>query len=435
MKVVLIYCRQKEQARWQTIIPLGITYLGTILKNKGYDVTLIDHSFTEFNDLIRIVKDINPDYVGLSAMSAYFEEAKKIGLELKEFKIILGGPHASIMSEEDLEKEDWIDFLVRGEGESLLPDLIQNPTKRIWESTEKIKNLDEIPFPDLDLLPDKMQYLGKKKYNLLTSRGCPYTCTFCQPGLSQIWGKGVRYRSAKNVIEEMTLINKQYGITDFGFLDDMFIINIPRLREILGFTINKFTFDINSRVDCFNETIARELKICGCTNISFGVESGSQKILSDDYKKKITIKQIKNAFAICHKLRIKTKAYIMLGSIHETQKTLKETEKLIKEIKPDVLSLSITTPFKGTELYEMCKDRISDQTLDFRSFKNTSLPIKNDFLTLADVNKWKERIMKSRRLKFIVKNAIQVIIKFIKKPSIKFLISTYRDFKSADYIG
>lgn len=460
IKIVLIHCRPQKQARSFSALPLGILYLGTVLKRKGYkNLYLIDHSFEPFEKVIKQINEIKPTFVGLSAMSAYFQSAKKIGKYVKENLssiVILGGPHASVMSEKDFFKEDWIDFLVKGEGELILPELIENYDTssqikgiayrdfigiHFTAEADKIQNLDEIFFPDLDLLPTVSLYLDRRRYGLLSSRGCSFRCTFCQPGLSKIWGKRVRYRSPENIIREIKAVKKKYGINDISFLDDTFTLDKIRLNFFLALLRKEhITFDINTRVDYFSEDIARELKKAGCKRVSFGVESGDQKILDEDYKKGVNIEQIRYAFNVCHQIGIESKAYLMLGSIYETPESLRKTEKLIDEIKPDLLSFSITTPFPGTELYKICKEKNllnldSDEQLDFRSFLSKNLPIRNTALTYKDIEEWRNNIIKKRRLRFLLRYSLKTLISFIKKPSINFLIRTYKDFRSLDYIG
>lgn len=460
IKIALVCCRPPDQARGFSSLPLGILYIGTVLKKRGYkNVYLLDHSFNSFEKIISQINWLKPDIVGLNAMSAYFLSAKRIGQHIKEnlsSTVVLGGPHASIMTDDEFLSEDWIDFLVRGEGEVSFEEIIKeykNPSQirgsvfqdernnRFIIEAEKIHNLDEIPFPDLNLLSTASLYLDRRRYGLLGSRGCPFSCTYCQPGLSKIWGRGVRFRSPENIVEEIRLIKRKYGINDISFLDDTFTLNEVRLKKLLSLLEKEnIVFDINARVDCFSEEIAKALKRAGCERISFGLESGDSKILNEDFRKNIKIDQMRQAFKLCHRVGIETKAYLIMGSISETPETLKKTEKLIDEIKPDLLSFSIATPFKGTYFYEMCQEKglldfSSYQQLDFRSFLSKELPIRNYTLTFYDLEKWKDRILKKRRLKFIVKYSWKIFIGFIKKPSINYLLRCYKDFRTLNYIG
>lgn len=459
-KIVLVHCRPPEQARSFSSLPLGILYLSAVLKNKGYaDVHLLDHSFEPFDSIVKKIEQFKPEFVCLSAMSAYFSAARNIGEYIKKNTpalIVLGGPHASIMRDDDFAKEPWIDILLRGEGEMILPDIIENsrdlPKVRgisyrqngaihSTPAADLIKDLDSIPFPDLDSLPSRPFYLDRRRYSLLTARGCPFRCTYCQPGLSNIWGKGVRFRSPENIIKEIRMVKDKYGINDISFLDDTLTLNPQRLSRIMELLKpESIVFDINTRVDCLTDEMAAKLKEAGCSRISFGVESGSQYILDEDFKKGITVQQIKDAFKICRLRKIETKAYIMVGSIHDTPATLAETKRLIDEIQPDYLSFSIVTPFPGTELYQTCKDSgllnlFDERMLDFRSFAVDQLPIKNQTLTYKDVKRWIDKIMRGRRLKFLLKGVVKTLTAFIKKPSLQFLIRSYKDFRKLGYIG
>jgi radical SAM superfamily enzyme YgiQ (UPF0313 family) len=188
---------------------------------------------------------------------------------------------------------------------------------------------------------------------VFTSRGCPYRCAFCSS--RNVFGKSVRCRSAKNVVDEIEFLVNNYGIDGFYILDDTFTVIKKHVINICN-ELKRRKLDLiwgcETRVNLINTNILRIMKDSGCVQIDFGVESGSQKILNI-LQKDITIRQIKRAFNLCHKLGIRTYANFMINNPQETFEDIEKTRKLAKTIKPTYSDVWITTPFPGTKLEEM----------------------------------------------------------------------------------
>ncbi|MFH1786557.1 MAG: radical SAM protein [archaeon] len=458
-KIALVCVRPKEEARGTSMPPLGIAYLGTILAAKGYTTKLLDQCFNDSQELFEKLKKFNPDVIGVSCMSPFYPEAVKILDFAKKIGAvtIIGGPHITVKPE-DILVDKSADFAVIGEGEETILDLLENldnPEKvkgiafrngdklHIAPPREPIADIDGILHPDFDLLDDLNQYLKSNELPLLSSRGCAFRCSFCQPATSKIWGKTVRFRSPSDVADEIQSLMEKYNIKHFTFVDDNLTLRKDTLEEFCN-KIEQFeiTFSVNSRVDTLNEEKIKLLKKAGCIGISFGVESGSQKIL-DTLRKGITIEQIKNTFALCKKYKMPTKAYIMLGSPGESHDTLRRTEELLKEIKPNSVSFSITTPVFGSYLYDEAKSEGSLASISYKSHDyrgeahkfQTETPIKLENLTLNDLIQFRERIIRKRRKAYLFRGMLKVLKNFIRRPSVSYLKDRWREYHQLKYMG
>jgi radical SAM superfamily enzyme YgiQ (UPF0313 family) len=284
--------------------------------------------------------------------------------------VVLGGPHVNLFPDETI-RISAIDFLVLGEGEKIFLDLVEALEKKesletipgvVFKKNGKVVNTGSRPFiKDLDALPFPARHLTPyKKYNSLlskggvvttifTSRGCPFKCSFCdRPNL----GKVFRSRSARNVVDEIEECVK-LGIKDFLFYDDTFTVDRKRVIEICKLIIGKnikIRWDIRARVDTVDEEMLSYLKEAGCEGIHYGIEAGTEKILSV-LNKGIHIDQVKKTFALTKKYKIPTLAYFMIGSPTESIEDIESTFALMKSLNPDYVHMTILTPFPGTKIY------------------------------------------------------------------------------------
>ncbi|MBU3940385.1 MAG: B12-binding domain-containing radical SAM protein [Nanoarchaeota archaeon] len=455
MKVALCYPRTEDQARSYSIMPLGAVSLATYLKQKSnHEVRVFDTSFG-FKEEIKKIDEFNPDVIGLTVLLPFIDAAKEMSVYFKKRgKIIVwGGPVPTNTPKDCLEH---CDFAVIGEGELTLFDLLDNLEKPSkvkgiaygdkgkfkLNSVRDFIDINELPIPDRDLLSTRDNYLKAKNMSLIVSRGCPYNCSFCQPTLNRLFGKGVRLRSPESIVEEIQLLNKKYGTNHIAFLDDTFTFNKDWLKKLSYlFKKNKIKigFDVLTRVNCFDDEIAILLKEMKCKQVNFGVESGSQMIL-DKLRKGQTVEQIKNAFKIAKKYKLSTHAYIMIGSPGETKETLKETEELMKEINPDTVNISITTPLPGTDMYDECFENgllnfKSDKQADFYDYEFDELPIKNENLTYKEVVESKQRMLRRRRVGFIFYNLKREVKGQFKNPSISRLFYLAKEFFNTESKG
>jgi len=452
-RIALCYPRTKKDVRGLSAMPIGILIIGTILK-KDYEVKVFDASFDEdISKTFNRIDDFKPDIIGISLLTPFYYEGLKLTkmCKDKEYPVIWGGPHPTIEPKTSLEEEGGPDFVVIGEGEYTFPDLLKNMNKPenvkgigyknkgkiiINEPRDRVKEEDLNIIPDRELLETLPKYLKTKIMNIIVYRGCPFNCSFCQPTLRKLLGGGWKIRSPENIVEELKILKEKYHPKRFLFSDDTFTANHEWVRKFVSLIKKnylKIDFEISTRVNenIFTEEMIFILKSIGLSKISFGVETGSQKIL-EGLNKGITIKEIKSAFKKCKKYKIDTNAFIMFGAIGETKETLRETESLVNEINPSTLNLSIATPQIGTDLYTQAKEA---HRLKFENFRQSDyygwefniLPIKNEDIEFKDILEVKNRILKKRRLKFIwyhlkeeirmlsIKRWIYAIKEFIKR--------------------
>lgn len=362
--------------------PLGLMYIASYLHKYSHHTVFILDTLAErlnYEAISDEIKNHNPDIVGISVTSFTLVDAYKIANIVKqvnsEIIVIMGGPHLTIYPEETLSLP-CVDIVVIGEGEVASKELLDRIEKR--ESLEglsgigykrdgkiylnknrlTIENLDILPFPDRKLTPYKKYYsifsTNGISTNIMTSRGCPYGCTFC----FHESGRRFRARSAKNVVDEIEECS-QMGINEIFIFDETFTINKRRVLDICN-EINRrnlcISFDMRTRADIINEELLISLKRAGCKRIQYGVESGSQRIL-DIMKKGITLDEVRKAFSLTKKIGIDTYADFMLGYPTETKEEMFRTISFAIELDPDFVQFSITTLYPGTKLYQMAFEK------------------------------------------------------------------------------
>lgn len=307
--------RIENEAAWP---PLGLLYLGTVLQERGHDVKIIDNAKarSSVERVAEQAKRENPEVVGISALTTPFKQAIKIAKTIKErdpaVKIVFGNYHATFEYERLLKNYCFVECVVLGEGEQTFLELIN-----VMEKNEKIKDvkgiafrnndevvktpsrpftveLDELPFPDRELLEDEYRSevvgilgSGGKFTTLLTSRGCPYTCKYC--ACSAFSSRKTRFRSPENVVAEMELLYGE-GYEEIGFVDDNLFLNKKRVETICDLLKSrkiKLNMWAEGRADQASREMLSKFSRAGCKTIYFGLESGSQEVL-DYYGKAIT---------------------------------------------------------------------------------------------------------------------------------------------------
>lgn len=359
--------------------PLGLLYLAGYLKKfrPQYSVEVIDAQVEELSypGLKEKIIQASPDVVGLTAMTLTLVDALKTSRLVKEINpkipLVWGGPHVHLYPEETIQFPE-VDFLILGEGEITLAQLLDNLNNPgvlketpglVFKDKEIIRtkapafieNLDEIPPPARELVPfQKYSSVIAKRSpvtTMITSRGCPYKCLFCdRPHL----GKKFRAHSPKYVVDEMELCT-QLGIFEILVYDDTFTISRQRVLDICDEIIRrrlKIGWDIRARVDTVDPEMLAKLKKAGCERIHFGVEAGTEEILKV-LRKGITLEQARAAFKMAKKAGIATLAYFMIGSPGETRTHILKTIDFAKSLKADFVHVTITTPFPATDLYRL----------------------------------------------------------------------------------
>ncbi len=436
MRIMLIYPRLAYQVHglWA---PLGPLIIATLLQDRGWEVTLEDASFD--NDTRRIKSRLvteKPDVVAITVLTDFLPATRQILKTAKDIGAVtvLGGPHPTLLPEDTLNKMPDADYAVVGEGEVTFPELLraireeggakevpgvvyrENGEAKFAPGRDLLENLDDLPLPRRDVLPHHSRYLKIGALNLHAVRGCPYKCAFCQPTLNKLFGKKIRTKSPEKVADEVSRTVKEYGVREIFFVDDVFTVSKPWLRKVAEAVkskagMDKVRFIVNSRVDIFDEEIARILKGMGTDIVLFGVESGSREVL-DNLDKGTTADQARRAFALCKKMGLRTHAYLMLGSPEETPETLKATETLVSEIDPDSVHISVCTPLPGTILRERMEKEgrlawAELEDLDYYTPRTQTgeLPISNPAISYEQVVRTRERILAARRPALLLRNA------------------------------
>jgi anaerobic magnesium-protoporphyrin IX monomethyl ester cyclase len=303
------------------------------------------------------------------------ERAKKRGVD-----VVMGGPHVTFFDEETLSTK-WVDYVVRGEGEYIMLDLVRHLSN--GKSLEEIKgisyrfqnriiknppapfvkDLDSIPFPARELLPlDRYTntLYGRYSSSMITSRGCPFNCEFCS--CSAFSGIKWRTRSIENILKEIDLLYNKYGYRAINFLDDNFTLNPKRVTELCEKIIRR-SWDLFwyafSRVDAIvkNERMIQLMKKAGLSQIFIGFESGSQEVL-DKIGKKVTVEKAYKAMEILKRHGVRVWGSFMIGALNETKEMIKETIRFAKKLNPQLSQFSILIPYPGTRLFEKVKDRL-----------------------------------------------------------------------------
>lgn len=360
---------------------LGLLYVAAAVKDiPGVDIRIIDMNIDEISmeTLEKLIAEESPDIVGFSVLTFNLlncmEVCKIVRKASTQAKICFGGWHPTLYPEETL-AFGFVDYIVIGEGELTFKELVSLYLDGSGITEEKlsavnglgyktsegeivinpprpvVKKLDELPLPAYDLVdPTKYSHLlacTDQVVNIMTSRGCPQGCVFCDLRRSPY-----RYRTPGNILEEIRFwVNK--GVREFFIQDDNFTINRKRTIEFCNLLKDadlNITYKISSRVDYIDDELSEHLKRSGCYRIYFGVESGSQRIL-DYLEKGIKTQDIRNAFRSAQKFGIDCCAYIMIGVPSETKDDIDMTMDLIKEIRPRHLHCSICTPMPKTYLY------------------------------------------------------------------------------------
>jgi radical SAM superfamily enzyme YgiQ (UPF0313 family)/predicted SAM-dependent methyltransferase len=394
---------------------LGVMYVSSYLRENGYNNQIIDDQITRggfytqqdaLKLVVRTIEKEKPQFVGLSCLVSEIKEAIDLNREIKrvspEIRTLVGGTQA--FDTPELFLKNGFDYVVRGEGEIATLELIENLSQGkgieevkgiVWmkngnivhnEPRPMIENIDSLPYPSYDLVNMKrhtaihswvIRGLPLKTALVLTARGCPYSCSFCE--CNAIFGRKVRYRTRENIYGEVKLLRDKYNAEAIWFVDDTLTINKNHIKMVCEIMKDlNMWWGCQGRVNTVNSEMIEEMKESGCLQIDFGVESGSNRVLKEIINKNITIEQTRRAFEICHKYKMRTLANIMIGLPTESKDEMYKTLQLAKEINADSYVLSIATPLPNTKLWEMVDPDIAeDEIYKLNFFESELLDVLN----------------------------------------------------------
>lgn len=392
--------------------PLGLAYIAAVLERGNISVEILDCAALDmdFEELRDGLSEKNHNLVGITSTTPTIPEAlrtAKIAKQALDSKIALGGPHPTFTHKQLLKENEFIDYIVRGEGEETFLELAkklgnENEIREVNgisyredgevivnPSREPIEEIDRLPFPARHLLPNEEYKLFDIKMPLttmITSRGCPMQCQFCAS--SAMHGRRIRRRSPSDVVDEMIKVKRKYDIKNIAFMDDTFTLFpdwIEKFTNLLKQKDLEIGWGCTARADKLDKATLSKMSEAGCHTLFFGVESGVQDILNN-IKKGIKISDIKKAFNVSRDLGIRTIASLALGLPGETKETAEKTIKFVKELKPDYALFSIATPYPGTKFYEKVKEKGLIETNDWSKYNLFSSVLENEL----GINKTKE---------------------------------------------
>ena len=364
--------------------PLGLAYLAASLEKNGHEVNVIDagvlnYSYEQIASEIRLH---GPDIIGITCVTPSYTKTLNLATRLKKefaLPILIGGPHVTAVTEETM-RNDCFDIAVLGEGDFTvvhLADTIQDggDLSKVEGIAYRhdgelirtpprpyVEDLDALPFPARHLLPQLSEYKptpsayrNLPQATMITSRGCPYRCAFCD---RSVFGNRYRSRTAQNVVDEMELLITKYGAKEIRFWDDTFNVDPQRVtaicEEILARKLD-VTWTCLGRVNHMNETILEAMAKAGCWQVEYGIESGNQEILNGITKGQ-TLDLVRRVVRMTREAGIGVRGFFMLGLPGETEATMRDTIEFAKSLDLTSAVFHITTPFPGTDLFKIAAE-------------------------------------------------------------------------------
>lgn len=369
--------------------PLGLGYLASYLKQRNIDVIIIDALKENINSekVVEKILSQSPDVVGLTCLTAFYGEVVALSKLIKNhnIKVIIGGTHPTFLPYSTL-KETGADYVICGEGEVsfsklILNNFINNNIPGVYSldnlrdenqaiiKSEIVTNLDDLPFPDWgqinpNFYPRAPHGAVVKNYPVgivMTSRGCPYECTFCAS--PRFYERKIRFRSPENIISEIEYLVKKYGVKEIHFEDDNLTLIKEKVEKICNLFI-KSKLNISwacpngIRADRVDRELIRLMKASGCYYFAYGIESANEQILKN-IKKKESIKTIENAIKIADEEGISCQGFFIFGLPGETKLTINESIEFAKKSRLSRAQFLILDILPGSELWETLKGKFA----------------------------------------------------------------------------
>lgn len=402
--------------------PLGILYIAGTMEQVGVDVKVLDIDADKIpaDKLVTSISNFRPDLIGITATTPTIKGAFGLSDLIKrhyEIPIVLGGIHPTMNAAECI-RHPSIDFVVKGEGEDIIKELVIEliQGKRdfskikglLWKDggrfifngeRELIGELDRIPFPARHLLKNFSAYKPPDAEHLpvasiMTTRGCPGRCTYCCT--QNIFKDKYRMRGIDNVLGEIDEIIRAFKVKEIHIADDAFNANRERALNLCE-AIRKRDLGINFeflnglRADVIDEQILDAFKSIGIRNVGFGVENADESILKN-VKKNISPEKVRRAIALSKKKGFKTWLFFMLGLPGETQATIKKTIAFANETDPDFAKFLIFKPYPGSVIYDEIKEKGLIDDLDFNNYGIYTPPVHRlEDLTKSDLLYWQKK--------------------------------------------
>jgi anaerobic magnesium-protoporphyrin IX monomethyl ester cyclase len=360
--------------------PLGLAYLAASIRKAGYNVKILDAQALNLTseEARKIILKQKADIVGITCMTSNFPGALEAAKFAKESGavVVFGGPQISAYPKESV-MFDYIDYGLLGEGERAIVELIKRIEKKDFKNLKNLKGLiykknrkifvnepdiiediDELPFPAMDLLPvNKYDCVITEKpvLTMITSRGCPFQCGFC---FKQPADRFCRRRDPKKVVDEIEHYIKNYHLKEILFYDDTLTLDRDHVIGICNELLRrklKIKWQSPTRVDRIDKELLVLMKKAGCRMLRYGVESGDKDTLKL-MKKGTDLNKIIRAFKLSKEVGIETFAYFIIGYAGETDASVRRTINFAKKLDPDMIMFTIATPYPKTDLYRLAKE-------------------------------------------------------------------------------
>ena len=361
-------------------MPLGLGYLAAILEKAGHQVEIIDSPVQKFSirDCVQKAKDVSAKLIGITSTTVSFASACKTAFALKEALpnaiLALGGSHVSADGAKSIQESSF-DIGIIGEGELTFLEIAQKHADGSMldnipgtiirkgneivanESRPFIKDLDAVPFPARHLMPKPTEYIpipnddiAFPKLSLITSRGCPFSCAFCDHG---VFKKIYRETSAEYAVAEFEYLVKQLKARSIAFLDSVFTLHVDRVRAICEGIIRKkikIPWSCPIRGDIADHSIFQDLAKAGCWRVRIGIESGNSNILASIGKGE-TLDQIRSAVTAADKAGLSVKGFFVIGHFKDNEKSIRDSIDFACSLPLDDITAQINTPFPNTHLW------------------------------------------------------------------------------------
>ncbi len=398
--------RRRRLFRWLRIPPQvnvvpspSLLYLAPFLEEDGHEVVYLEGLFYSLEKVLEKLDDLQPDLIGMTLLSVDWENGREMIDEIKDrfpqSVVVAGGIHPTLWRRRCLEEARGIDYIVYGEGELTLRELVRtleeggDPAEVLGLAFRRggdivvtppraqVEDIDTLPFPahglvDMDrYLPSPTFYKSLPHANIIGARGCPYQCIFCHTD------PHVRMRSAENIADEIEELYREHGVRDIAFWDDTFTLSEKRAFAFCEEMIHRgihVDWAVNARVDRISRPLLEKMKEAGCWRVLYGVESGVQKNL-DTLRKGTTLEQIREAVSMTSEAGIEAYGTFMFGIPGETFEEGLQTIEFALSLDLDYAVFVNLTPLPGTEVYRRLMEgeiQPAKFTKDRFNFKNVS---------------------------------------------------------------
>ena len=424
MKVLLI---DPPHRRWIVMgdyvaPPMGLAHLASVIEEEGHELRLVDCNGSNISwaEVPDIISRIRPQVIGATAFSPFFYDALRV-IEIAKrvdsgVTSVLGGPHVTFTCQETLNKYPLLDLIVRGEGEKTIVELLRcleekgdlaevrgiafGRNKKVIQSPPQSPvDVNQLPLPAYHLLP-----MGSYRFpvfgrfsTLLTSRGCPYRCSFCSEW--DFWGGGWRPREVVSVVDEMELLHRRYGMESFWLGDDCFNIDGERMERLCQEIISRqlsVSWFYQGRADLVirHQKLLPLMRRAGNLMAQIGVEASTDRELSA-LNKRLTIEQVREAVRLLKKNHIISQGLIIIGNREDSPGTILHKTRFMKWLDPDFPIFTFLTPFPGSPLYQQAREEGWIETNNFAHYDMSHCIMPTRYLSRPLLSYWYYRCYQS----------------------------------------